>query len=186
MKHYMLFTTNGAGNTKSIDNVSLCIETELSNEEARKLILGACKYNTVTLSPIGEPINGSVELKEALKIIKKIRLHKKERTIVEKHIDIVMSKTDIPGLSVSKEDGHVVLAMFTAYESENPALLVKEHEMIDRLIKKFGCKHVAYHKYRNVFSLVPSDTKELGIDWDIVKDDIVQITKRYDYINVEI
>lgn len=183
MKNYILFSTN---NSKAVDNVSLCIETEIDSMKAIDMIHDACKYSSISITPIGEPMSGCLELDVAIEEIKKIVLHKRVRVVDKKQIDIAISTTGIPGVSIFNEDNKVCLEIKTSYESGNPDLVVKEHDKLETIIALFGCKHVAYHRQRCIFELVPSDTEDVGIDWAIVKGDVVQITKKYSYITTEI
>jgi len=184
MKNYILFSTN---DSRAIDNVSLVIETSMDRSEATKTIAGACRYSNFTVSPVGAPLSTTVfDMEHALDVIKSIRLHKRVRVIDEKKIDIVTSTTGMPGVTISPDCGKVVLQMNTGYENGNPALVCKEHDILGRIIELFGSRHVAYHRTRNVFELVATDDEELGIDFAVCKGDVVQITKKYSYIEVEI
>ena len=98
---------------------------------------------------------------------------------------MVVSSDGIPGVFVSTDFSKIILTIDTSFDNA-PATLVKEHQRITRLLKMFGDKHLAYHKTRGVLELRPSDTEDIGIDWALVKGDIVQITKKYSYIEEEL
>jgi hypothetical protein len=184
MKNYILFSTN---DSRAIDSVSFVIETSMDRNEATKMIAKACKYNNFTVSPVGAPLSCTVfDMEHALEVIKSIKLHKRHRVIDQKKIDIVTSVTGMPGVTISTDCGKVILQMNTDYENGNPALVCKENAILGQIIELFGSRHVAYHRTRNVFELVPTDDEELGVDFAVCKDDVVQITKKYSYIEVEI
>lgn len=184
MKNYILFSTN---DSRAIDNVSFVIETSMDRNEATKMIAHACKYSSFTVTPVGAPLSATVfDMEHALDVIKSIRLHKRVRLIDEKKLDIITSTTGMPNVFIGVDDGKVILQMNTDYENGNPTLVCKEHDVLGRIIEMFGCRHVAYHKTRNVFELVPTDDEEIGIDFAVCKGDVVQITKKYSYTEVEI
>lgn len=185
MKNYILFSTN---EPKAIDNTSmvvLCEET-LDVNKAINMLAKECKYSHFQVVPVGEPLGTAFNMNQALTTIRSLKLHKVTRVIDEKKIDIVMSITTFADVSVTTEDGKVILATKMDYQNGNPALLCKEHSIVTRLLELFGNRHLAYHRTRNVFELVPSDTEDIGIDWALVKGDVVQITKKYSYIEVEL
>lgn len=187
MKNYILFTTDAS--IKAIDPVSMVVAIDEKDDmlDACIELQKACKYSNCTAGPIGAPLSGTVfDMEHALEIIKSIRLHKRQRVIDMKEIDIVISKDGIPGVRIFEENGIVCLDLQTQYEPGNPALLMKEHDKIGQIIELFGYKHVAYRNQRSKLMLVHSDTEDIGIDWALVKGDVVQITKKYSYIEVEI
>lgn len=184
MKNYILFSTN---DSRAIDNVSFIIETDMERSDATKTIARFCKYSSFTVTPVGAPLGATVfDMEHALEVINSIRLHKRHRVIDQKKIDIVTSVTGMPNVTIGVECDKVVLQMNTDYENGNPALVYKESGILKQIIEMFGCRHVAYHKTRNVFELVPTDDEEIGIDFAVCKGDVVQITKKYSYIEVEI
>lgn len=184
MKNYILFSTN---DSRAIDNVSFVIETSMGRNDAIKMIAKVCKYGCFTTSPIGAPLSCTVfDMEHALDVIKSIKLHKRHRVVDQKKIDIVTSVTGMPNVIIGVDCGKVTLQMNTDYENGNPALVCKENAVLGQIIELFGSRHVAYHRTRSVFELVPTDDEEIGIDFAVCKGDVVQITKKYSYIEVEI
>lgn len=182
MKNYILFTTN---DSRAIDNVSMTIETEMDSHEAIKALIKSCKYDSVTVSPIGKPMCTAIDFDDAIEDVKHIRLHRKKRVVDTKKLDIIISHDGIPGVRVNTDGSKVILALDSSFDN-TPATLVKEHQKIGQLLEMFGSKHLAYSNTRAVLNLVPSDTEDIGIDWALVKGDIVKITKTYDYIEEEL
>ena len=182
MKNYILFTTN---DSRAIDNVSMTIETEMDLHEAIRTLIKSCKYDSVTVSPIGKPLDRAIDFDDAVGEVKHIRLHRKKRVVDTKKLDIVISSDGIPGVFVNTDFSKITLALDTSFDN-NPETLAKEHQKISQLLEMFGGKHLAYHKTRGVLELRPSDTEDIGIDWALVKGDIVKITKTYTYIEEEL
>ena len=189
MKNYILFSTT---NSEAIDNVSMCIETEMSCREFSNLVVKLCKYRGFTVVQISKPLFCTVDTDSAIKRISELKLHRRVRTTSNKELTIITSSDKLRemydvSITTSQEDGLVVLTINSVFEVGNANLLSIEHDMIDKLISLFGKEHLAYHKYRNVLRLIPSDIDERhGIDWALVKGDIVKIDKYYDYKDVEI
>lgn len=182
MKNYILFTTN---DSRAIDNVSMTIETDMDSRKAISLLLKNCKYDSVTITPIGKPLDRAIDLASAIGEVLNIRLHRNKRVVDTKKLDIVISSDGIPGVFVSTDCSKIILTLDTSFDN-TPATLVKEHQKISQLLEMFGSKHLAYHRSRGVLELVPSDTEDIGIDWALVKGDIVKITKSYNCIEEEL
>ena len=187
MKNYILFTTDTS--IKAIDPVSMVVAIDEKDDmlDACLTLQEACKYDNCTAGPIGAPLSSVVfDMEHALEIIKSIKLHKRQRVVDQKKMDIIISKDGIHGARIFDDNGTVCIDLQTRYETGNPDVLTKEHDMISQIKELFGGQHVAYHSQRNVLELVRSDTEDIGIDWALVKGDVVQITKKYSYIEVEI
>ena len=63
MKNYILFTTH---DSRAIDNVSMSIETEMDLHEAIRTLIKSCKYDSITVSPIGKPLDRAISFDDAV------------------------------------------------------------------------------------------------------------------------
>lgn len=184
MKNYILFSTN---DSRAIDNVSFVIETSMDRNEAIEMIADACKFSNFTVSPVGAPLSATVfDMEHALGVIKSLKLHRRVCHVVGKEITIVTHARQFD-FFFSLEENKVVVTMGTVFDVGNVEPLLKEHEIISRLLEEFG-PHLAYHKTRQILELVPYEDKERNeyITYSIVDGDVVRITKKLGYEEVEI
>lgn len=147
MKNYILFSTN---NSNAVDNVSFCIETTIESREAINKIRNVCKYNSITVTPIGEPMSGCLELNVALEEIKKICLHRGIIKSVSKTSHVI-NLPDGVILTVDHETLRPVLRIDTQFVNSDPDTVVKEHTITGKLINMF--KTLGYNKTRSEFTL---------------------------------
>ena len=157
----MLFSTNVMN---AIDGKSFCVEFDGDSTEVTRKLHDACKYSAITIVPVGEPMNGAaLELDVAIEEIKKIVLHK----ITEVHVSSNTYEVELPdNVSVRPSDNNtdsVIVAINTDFNSCDPNLVRKEHDIVSKLLMLF--KNITYNKCRNSF-LVSSERTPATADND--------------------
>ena len=178
-KNYILFSTN---EPKANNNISIIIATDEPITKVSKMLADVCEYSNYTISPVGAPIEGTVyTLEEGITAVKGITLfqdvwtHIKTTTEVVELPDTIVIDTD------SDHPSRVTLSLRTTFKANDCAALKEEQEAIQMLMKKF--ETLAYHKYRNSFTLLAErheDSKTLRTSiYGVIGGKLIKLTRHF-------